>query len=257
VALCFLLGAGFVVIGEDSFIYFPAKGGVGPSPGEDVTLACSDGVKVHGWYLAHPQAKASVLLFHGNAGNLEDRRGMIRQLRESPANVLAIDYRGSGKSEGKPSEDGLYRDARAAYEWLRAKTPAARIVAFGKSLGGGPACELALQRPAGGLVLLSTFTSVPDMAARTFPFLPVRLVVRTRFDNLDKVRRLGLPKLIVHSRRDEVIPFEMGERLARAARPPVQHLWLDRAGHNDTYFVEGERLGAALRAFADSLPAPR
>ena len=114
VALIVVLFGGFVVFFEDSFISFPAKDGVGPSPGEDVALACSDGVRIHGWYLPHPQAKVSVLLFHGNAGNLEDRRSMIRELRETPANVLAIDYRGYGKSEGKPSEAGLYLDARAA-----------------------------------------------------------------------------------------------------------------------------------------------
>jgi hypothetical protein len=157
---------------------------------------------------------------------------MIRQLRESPANVLAIDYRGYGKSEGKPSEDGLYRDARAAYDWLKAKTPAARIVAFGKSLGGGPACELAATVPLDGLILQSTFTSAPDMAGRVMPLFPARWFMRTKYDNLSKVRKAACPKLFVHSRADEIIPFAMGERLFAEAAEPKEAAWYDKADHN-------------------------
>jgi hypothetical protein len=232
VALLGVVGAGFVMIAEDSFIYFPAKGSVGPSPGEELTLTASDGVRIHAWWVPHPQAGVSVLLFHGNAGNLEDRRDLVRQLREHPANVLAVDYRGYGKSEGKPSEEGLYRDARAAYDWLCAKTPPGRIVVLGKSLGGAVAADLASKVPCGGLILQSTFTSTPDMAGRVMPLFPARLFMRTKYDTLSKVPKIACPKLILHSREDEMIPFEMGEKLYAAAADPKECEWVDEADHN-------------------------
>lgn len=232
VALVVVLLAAGIFLFEGSFIYFPTAGGVGPSPGEEVDLGASDGVRIHGWFVGHPQAKVSLLLFHGNAGNLENRREMILRLRDSPANVLAIDYRGYGKSDGKPSEEGLYRDARAAYDWVRARTPGLKVVVFGKSLGGGPACELARRVPCDGLIVQSSFTAAPDMASRVIPFFPARWFMRTKFDNLAKVPQIPCPKLFIHSRADEIIPFEMGQRLFSAAAPPKEFAWYDDADHN-------------------------
>lgn len=243
---------------EDTLLYFPERGGRVTAPGRDVSLRAADGVRLHAFHVGSERpepGRRTVLYLHGNAGNLAGRSEVLEYYAALGVDVLGLDYRGYGQSEGTPSEAGLYADALAAYDWLAARGPASQIVVLGESLGGGPACELASRRPVGGLVLLSTFTNVPDMAARTFPFLPVRYLVRTRFDNLAKLARIEAPKLIVHSRRDEVIPFAMGEQLARAARPPVQHLWLERSGHNDTYFVEGARFGAALRGFVEGLPA--
>ncbi len=251
VAVYFVLGAGFVLIFEDSFIYFPEKDGVGPSPGDDVFLTTSDGVRIHGWYVSHPEARVTLLWFHGNAGNLEDRRGMLSGLRDLGTNVLAIDYRGYGKSGGKPGEEGLYRDARAAYDWLAAKTPADRIVILGKSLGGGPACELASQVPCGGLVLQSAFTSAPDMASRVLPLFPARWFMRTKFDNLSKVGRIACPKLFVHSRADEIVPFEMGERLFAAASEPKEPAWFDRGGHNNLWITQRREYFARLGEFLE------
>lgn len=247
----FLLGGGFVMLFEDSFIYFPTKGGVGPSPGEDVFLAAADGVRLHAWYAAEPGARMTILWFHGNAGNLENRREMFQSLRKLPANVLAVDYRGYGKSEGKPSEPGLYLDARAAWDWLAARTPPRRIVVLGKSLGSGPACELASQVPCGGLVVQSAFTSAPDMAWRVLPLFPARWFMRTKFDNLSKVPRIACPKLFVHSRDDEIIPFAMGERLHAAASEPRECAWFDGAGHNDLWIVRGKEYFARLAEFLD------
>ena len=200
---------------EESLIYFPDKGGVGPSPspGQDVYLQTSDGVRIHGWYVTHPKAQMTLLWLHGNAGNIEIRRDLLEGLRGLPAHVLVIDYRGYGNSEGKPSEDGIYRDARAAYDWLLTRTAPERIVIFGKSLGGAPACELASQVRCGGLIIQSSFTRAGDMASRVMPFFPARWLVRTRFDNLGKVARIGCPKLFIHAVDDEMIPFSMGERL--------------------------------------------
>jgi hypothetical protein len=251
--LCAILTALLMAL-EDSLIYFPTRGGRVTAPGQDVWLRATDGVKLHAFHSDPGGAERTLLYLHGNAGNLAGRSQIIEFFARLRVRVLALDYRGYGQSEGKPSEAGLYADAQAAYEWLAEREPAQRIVVFGESLGGGPACELAVTREVGAVVLHSTFTSVPDMAALTFPWLPVRLLARTRFDNLAKIARIAAPKLIIHSRRDEVIPFAMGERLLRAAKPPVEHLWLEQSLHNDAYFVDARRLGAALRAFLSTLP---
>lgn len=254
-ALLLALGAGFVLIFEDSLIYFPTKGGVGPSPGEEVSLTASDGVKIHGWYLANPRAKVTLLWFHGNGGNLEDRRDMMRELSELPSNVLLIDYRGYGKSEGKPSEEGLYRDARAAYDWLLTRTTADRIVVFGKSLGAGPACELASTLPCGGLIVQSAFTKAPDMASRVLPAFPLaRYLMHTKYDNLAKVATIACPKLFIHSRSDEMIPFEMAERLFAAAREPKESAWFDGgAGHNELWIVQRKTYYPRLARFLEGI----
>ena len=248
----FVLGVVLLMIFEDKLIYFPQKDGVGPSPGEEVWLTASDGVKIHGWYFPHPKAKATILHLHGNAGNLEDRRDLVRDLQNLGVNVLAIDFRGYGKSEGKVSEAGIYADSRAAYDWLLTKTTADKIVLHGESLGGGPACELAATLPCGGLVLQSTFTSIPDMAPRVVPWIP-RWVVRTQFDNLAKIRTIPCRKLIFHSRRDEMIPFEMGERLYHAAAEPKECEWFATASHNDMTISHPKKYYSRLEKFLEPI----
>ena len=253
VGLVFTLGMVLVLFFENSLIYFPIKGDVGPSPGEEVHLTTSDGVKIHGWYAPHLEAKMTILWFHGNAGNIENRRSMFRGLRRLPANVFIIDYRGYGKSEGKPDEPGLYLDARAAYDWLCTRTAPEKIIVLGKSLGSGPACELASKVPVGGLIVQSTFTKAPDMASRVMPFFPARYFMRTKFDNIAKVAEITCPKLFIHSRDDEMIPFKMGERLFDAAAEPKEHAWFDRAGHNDLWDMYERDYTAALKRFLDGI----
>lgn len=244
----FAVAIPLLMIFEDRLIYFPTRDGVGPGPGEEVWLTTSDGVKVHGWYLPHPQAKATILHLHGNAGNLEDRRDLVRNLHGLGANVLAIDYRGYGKSGGSPDEQGLYRDSRAAYDWLLTKTTADRIVLHGESVGGGPACELAATAPCGGLIVQSAFTSARDMAPRVLPWFP-RWLVRTKFDNREKVARIKVPKLFIHSRRDEIIPFDMAEALFAAAAEPKECEWFATAGHNDLTVTQPKKYYSRVAAF--------
>jgi fermentation-respiration switch protein FrsA (DUF1100 family) len=239
-----------LMIFEDRLIYFPTKDGVGASPGEDVWLTTADGVKIHAWWLPHPSAKATILHLHGNAGNLEDRRDMLRNFRDLGANVLAIDYRGYGKSEGSPNEKGVYADTRAAYDWLLTKTTADRIVVHGESVGGGPACELAATATCGGLIVQSAFTSARDMAPRVLPWFP-RWLVRTKFDNREKVARITIPKLFIHSRRDEIIPFDMGEALFAAAAEPKECEWFATAGHNDLTFTQPKKYYSRVAAFLE------
>lgn len=244
----FGIGIPLLMIFEDKLIYFPAKDGVGPSPGEEVWLTAADGVKIHAWYLPHPKARATILHLHGNAGNLEDRRDLVLNLQKLGVNVLAIDYRGYGKSEGTPKEAGVNADSRAAYDWLLTKTTADKIVIHGESVGGGPACELAANVPCGGLIVQSAFTSARDMAPRVLPWFP-KFLVRTRFDNLEKVARIPCRKLFLHSRRDEIIPFEMGEKLFAAASEPKECEWFATAGHNDIPISHPKKYYSRLERF--------
>jgi hypothetical protein len=238
VTLAIVLTA-YVVFFENSLVYFPQKSGVGPSPGEDVFLTTSDGVRVHAWFVATPEAKATLLWFHGNAGNLEHRRDMLEGLRRLPAQVLALDYRGFGKSDGKPDEHGIYRDGRAAYDWLvqTRRVPPERIVLLGESLGGAVASELATQVPVGAVILQSTFTNAADMSRLVLPGFPARWIIRHRFDNVAKVAMIRVPKLFLHARDDEVIPFAMGPRLYEAAAAPKEFHWFEGGGHNGIFIL--------------------
>ena len=230
---------------------------------EDVELTTSDGVKLHGWFVAQESGaraagarpKFTILYLHGNAGNLSHRREWIRKLATLPADVFAIDYRGYGRSEGEPSEEGVYLDAEAAYHYLtgeRGVEPSGLVV-YGKSLGGGPECELALRRPCAGLILQSTFTSIPDMAREVVPLFPAGWFMATEFDNLSKVDRIAAPKLIVHSRADEIVPYAMAERLFEAAAEPKKLVTFERPGHNDLAAEQGDRLMEAFRKFVKSV----
>jgi len=193
---------------------------------QDVSITTSDSVRLHGWFVAAKQAKATVLFLHGNAGNISHRLDSIAIFRELGLDIFIIDYRGYGQSEGKPSEQGTYLDARAAWEYLVNDREIAphKIVIFGRSLGGAVASWLAAQTTPGAVILESTFTSAPDMAHRLYPFLPVRLMTRLKYSVKENVKRLSSPLLVVHSRQDEVIPFDMGESIFAAAPEPKQML---------------------------------
>jgi len=239
-----------LMIFEGKLIYFPARDGVGPSPGEEVWLTAADGVKIHGWYLPHPKPRATILHLHGNAGNLEDRRDLVKRMQELGVNVMAIDFRGYGKSEGSPGESGVYADSRAAYDWLLTKTTADKIVLHGESLGAGAACELASTVPCGGLVVQSAFTSAPDMAPRVVPFFP-KFLVRTKYDNREKVARITCRKLFIHSRRDEIVPFDMGQALFAAAAEPKECEWFSSGGHNDLTISYPQKYYSRLAKFLE------
>lgn len=209
-------------------------------PFEDVWLTTRDGVRVHGWFLPAPthappeRAGLAVLVAHGNGGNISHRFALYGLLRELGLNVLTFDYRGYGRSEGRPTEEGTYLDAEAAADWLEARGfPRTRIIAFGESLGGGVVSELARRRPGlGGLVLQSSFTSIPDVGAERYPFLLPRLLASIRYDTHARLPGLALPVLILHGRDDTLIGFHHAEINFAAARAPK---WLrEIAGdHND------------------------
>ena len=227
---------------EHSQVYHPdrvltATGAELSRPFEDVSFKASDGIALNGWF--YPASTNShrrhlaVLVCHGNAGNISHRLDVCGALLSTGVNVFVFDYRGYGQSQGRPSEEGTYRDAQAAYEWLRQKGFAGtNIIAFGESLGGGIAAELAVREPVGGLVLQSTFTSIPDMGAELFPWLPVRWLGKIHYDTRSKLPRLHLPVLVMHSPADELVRFHHGKANYAAANEP-KVFWELRGDHNN------------------------
>ena len=267
---------------EDRFIYFPWKhpsgmwevqepqvleGQILPSI-EDGWVITQDGLKLHGWYCTPGQVQDGVwtaipsetvfLFFHGNAGNITNRYDIIRALMPLPVDVFILDYRGYGRSPGRPSEDGLYIDARAAWDYLvnHREISQDRIIIFGKSLGGAVAIDLATHVTPAGLIVQSSFTSIPDMARTIFPFIP-RFLVRTKMDSIQKITKIECPKLFVHSPSDEVVPYKFGRRLFEAAIEPKTFYTVQGASHNETYAVGGEAYLDALRRFIQSCTPPR
>jgi uncharacterized protein len=263
IAALLLVISALMLLFERKLIYFPQGGHDVTPPGlglafEDVALVAEDGVRLHAWYLPPPgEARWTVLLAHGNAGNISHRldRTVFLQSRLGAA-VLLFDYRGYGRSEGSPDEEGTYRDARAAHRWLVEEkgVPPERLVLFGESLGSAVALDLALSRPCRALVLESPFASVPAMARAVYPFLPLWPLVRTRYDNEAKAPGLRVPLLVLHGERDEVVPFAQGRRVFEAASGPKRFHPIPRAGHNDTYYAGGEAYWEAVRDFLDTLP---
>lgn len=259
-----------MVVFENSLIFFPTSyhpdgnwdvEAVGRGTGctiKDCFYESADGVKLHSWW-CRPEALEPnapvLLLFHGNAGNLSDRADLMVELaRRVEAEVVVAGYRGYGRCEGTPSERGLYADARAAWRHVTVDRDVDpdRVVIFGKSLGGAVAVNLATEVDPGGLIVESSFTSVPDMAARHYPFVP-KVLIRTRMNSLAKISVVDCPLLVIHSRADEVVPFELGQRLYEAALQPKVFHEVEGAGHNETWLVGGQRYFNAIRRFVRSI----
>ena len=248
---------------ENHLIFFPPRYPLGfprslSSDIEEVWLTTRDGVKINAFYYPNPAAKRVLLCFHGNAENIGYGIESMQALGTSGANLLAVDYRGYGKSEGKPDEQGVYRDADAAYDYLvnQRHFRAEDIIIYGHSLGGAVAVNLASRRRCGGLILQSSFTSARAMARRMFHIPLIEYVVKSRFDSLDKIRDVRAPILIVHGTRDEVVPFAMGEQLYRAAPQPKQFYPIPGAGHNDVLQVGGTDYLCYLKSWVARLSHP-
>jgi uncharacterized protein len=227
---------------EHSQVYHPARilsatGAELGRPFEDVWFQAPDGVALNGWFFPaatnSPRAATAVLFCHGNGGNISHRLETCQGLLATGVSVFVFDFRGYGRSQGHPSEEGTYLDAQGAYQWLRAKGFAAKeILAYGESLGGGVASELAAREPTGGLILQSTFTSLPDIGAELFPWLPVRWVGSIKYQTLKKLPTLHIPVLVMHSRTDELIRFRHSERNFAAANEP-KLFWEIKGSHNE------------------------
>ena len=221
---------------------------------EDAFFASDDGTQLHGWYCEHSSARAHVLLCHGNGENVAQMRPFLDELRaEYQISVFAFDYRGYGRSEGKPHEAGVIADGHAAQAWLaqRAGIEPDQVVILGRSLGGGVAVDLAARNGARGLVLERTFTSLPDAAARLYPWIPVRLLMRNKFDSLSKMSQYAGPLLQSHGTSDTIVPFDLGQQLFAASPSDRKHfVAMPGVGHNGPSTFE---YLAALQEFFQAL----
>jgi fermentation-respiration switch protein FrsA (DUF1100 family) len=223
---------------ESVGVFFPNRGmAVVPSviglPWEDVYFTTPDHVKLNAWFFKNPCALSTVLFAHGNAGNMSDRLFKIKFFYDLGLNVFIFDYRGYGKSEGIPSEAGIYLDARSAYDYLQSRGDVGmkNIILYGASIGGTVVIDLATQRNAALLVIESSITNAKDMARIFYPFIPL-FFLSLKFDSIEKVRELTVPKLFIHSPDDEVVPFWVGQKLFEAAAQPKEFLKI-HGGHND------------------------
>ena len=265
VAVAIVLFLGLLWLGQRRLIYFPSRTVLDPkllglARIEEVSFTAADGVALTGWYLpaAGKPRDLSALVCHGNAGNVSDRTHLITALSGAGLDTLVFDYRDYGKSgDATPTEDGLYADGRAALAWLEQTTgrPAARTVLYGESLGCAVCVELARGQPPYALVLDSPFTSLPDAAAASNPWLPVRLLLRDRFDSLSKIGALHVPLLVMHGTADTVVPFEQGRKLAEAAGGPHQLIAVEGADHNEVW-MDAQARRKDVVAFLDGIGAP-
>ncbi len=225
---------------------------------EAADIPTADGETLSAWWVPADEPRGTMLFFHGNAGNISHRLDYLLLFNRLRFNTLILDYRGYGKSTGSPSEEGTYRDAEAAWDYLRAarSVQPQNLVIAGESLGGGVASWLAAKIGPRAVVLLSTFTSVNDLGAQIYWFLPVRLISRLGYDNAENLKRIKAPVFIAHSRDDDVIPFSHGKRLFEGAAEPKAFLEM-RGGHNDGFIFTRPEWGAQLAAFLDQYAGAR
>lgn len=216
----------------------------------DVTIETSDGLSLHGWYVDAPSPRGTVLFLHGNAGNISHRLDSIAIFHELGLDTFIIDYRGYGQSEGIPSEEGTYRDAEAAWQYLvneRGKDPEG-IIIFGRSIGGGVASWLAARHKAAAFIVESSFTSAADMAAHFYPYMPARIISRLKYPVAENIASVESPVLVIHSPDDEIIPFAMGKALFEAA--PSPKAFIELAGdHNNGFLLSRDRYRQGLAGF--------
>ncbi len=240
---------------QPTFLYGPVRE-VSHTPSElgldfeDVVFKSADGLELSGWYIPaekpehgarEPGHEMTVLFCHGNGGNMCHRLDSINIFHNLGLNCFIFDYRGYGNSEGKPSEQGTYHDVMAAYKWLteEKKIPAADIIIFGRSLGGSIAAQLASKVEASALIIESTFTSYADVGRKFYPYMPVRWFARFSYSTIDYIKEVNCPVMIIHSRGDEIMPFEFGLKLYEAANEPKEFVEIS-GSHNDGFWVSSE-----------------
>lgn len=219
-------------------------------PFESLKISTGDGETLDGWFVPAPAATKTLLYLHGNGGNIGHRVDLIRTFHSLGLNVLIFDYRGYGRSTGKPGEEGTYRDALAAWNHLtqERRIPAEHIVLYGESLGGSIAAWLAERHTPHALVIYAAFTSIRDIAAVLYPYLPTVLLARYRYDTKAALARVRCPVLILHSTEDEIIPYRHAQELLEVAPAPKKLVAL-RGGHNDAVFVSDHAFEQALKEF--------
>ena len=235
----------YVFFVADSKIFLPQ-----PSSYSDtrdiLKLTTHDQIQLSAVYRPNPASKYTIMYVHGNAEDLGDIQPILQRLQDIGFSVFAYDYRGYGTSQGKPSERTAYRDIETAYNYLiqQLTVPAQRIIAFGRSVGGGSAVDLAARKPLAGLIMESSFTTAFRVV------LPFSILPFDKFRNIDKIKKVTCPVLVMHGKADDIIPFQHGQKLFAAANEPKLSLWVEQAGHNDFMWVAGEQYADSLRKFA-------
>ena len=259
VLLAYVIAMVILMLLENKLIFFPSRfpDGVWTGAGlkfEDAWITTADGVKIHGWYLPNENPRAYILFAHGNAGNITHRDDLMRELQvRFGVSTLFFDYRGYGRSEGWPHEAGILADARAARKWIaeKAEIPESEVLLMAESIGCGAMVDLAAKDGARGLILENAFTSLPDVAASAMPYIPIRLIMRTRLNSLGKIPAYRGPLLQFHGTHDSIIPFKLGQQLFAAANNPKTFVAINNGDHNDPRTPQFYR---ELETFLKTLP---
>lgn len=220
---------------------------------EDVYLQTKDGLRINGWFIPHQKSKYTLLFFHGNAGNIGHRLDKINMLKGLGLNIFIIDYRGYGRSQGKPSEQGLYLDAKSSYEYLlhTRKISPQQIILYGESLGTAVVVNLASESQVKAIILEGAFSCGRDMAKIIYPFFP-RLLFSNTFNCLEKIKKVKAPKLFLHSKDDEIVPLILPRKLFDYSIAPKYFVEL-RGGHNTAFLDSKELYLSAIASFIDKL----
>jgi len=246
-ALAWVALAGLIWLFQEKLMFIPSRR-MDATPEnvglafDALTLSVDGGETIAGWFVPTDRERRGTLLFcHGNAGNISGRVDSVRMFADLGLDVLIFDYEGYGESTGKPGEVALHRDAMAAWTYLieERAVPAREIVVFGRSLGGGPAAGLAARVDCAGLILESTFSSLPDLARQLYPWLAIRALVRHKFDSRARLAEIDRPLLVVHSPGDDVIPYSHGKALFEAGREPKT--FLELTGDHNNGFIDSGR----------------
>ena len=242
----YLTFAIYIYFQADSMIFLPQPSSY-QDTNEIIKLISEDGTKLSAIHLLNPNAKYTILFAHGNASDLGTIQPRLEDLENIGFSVFAYDYRGYGTSEGKPSEKNAYKDIDTAYNYLtqELKIPPQQIIVFGRSVGGGSAIDLAARKPVAGLITESTFICAFKVK------VPFQLLPFDRFPNLEKIKKVKCPVLIMHGKMDDIVPFYHSEKLFQQAPLPKLSLWVEEANHNDFTYVAGERYTKVLKEFIE------
>ncbi|HSA54581.1 MAG TPA: alpha/beta hydrolase [Gemmatimonadaceae bacterium] len=264
VALAIVLALLLLRVGHRRLIYFPygdvpAPSAVGLAGATERRVTTEDGVELRAWYVPPrgPPAGFTVIVFHGNAGNRSHRAPLAAALADRGAGVVLFDYRGYGENAGRPSEEGLARDARAVRDHVASwgEVDSTRLVYHGESLGAAVALRLAMERPPLALVLRSPFTSLADAGRFHYPLLPVGWLLRDRYPSIERVGGLTRPLLVIAGGEDEIVPVVQSERLYAAAPEPKRLLRIDGLMHNDYELLAGDRVVDTIVGFVAGVEA--
>ena len=231
-------GVALLYVMQRSLMYFPDRRPLDPAEfglpsAENATLQSADGVHVRAWHVPPREGRPVVIYFQGNGGGLDLRAERFKKLTADGTGLVALNYRGYGGSEGKPSEAGILLDAKAAYDFAVQRYGAGRLVLWGESLGTGVAVAVAAENPVARVVLESPYTSIADVAASIYWFVPVRSLIKDSFRSDQRIANVRAPVLVVHGERDTIVPFRLGERLYALIPGPKKFIRLRDAGHND------------------------